>query len=297
MTQIMNVDWLTVPFSPISLSALNAKAEMMRRTDNKYVVNRAALRALVPAFTEAFDVLEINERRSFTYATRYFDDTDNRAYLEHHQGVRKRMKVRVRRYLEADLCFLEVKVKGGRNMTEKFRMPYDPFAVDTMTREADEFIQNTYHRQYDKPFYAHLRPSLDMRYRRITLVARAGGERMTIDTDLNFSADGNTCATSPDVFVLETKSENGRGIADLLLRAAGERPMRRCSKYCIGLAATHQVPRFNRFLPTMRKLGINVPRSRLEQWPETLSDLSRSAKTTWVPTDATPKMVKHAIEA
>lgn len=168
MIPTMTTDWLTASFTPITLDGLNAKAEMMRRIDNKYVVSRAALENLLPAFCDAFDVLDIHQRRSFGYATRYFDDADNRSYLEHHQGVRKRMKVRVRRYLEADLCFLEVKVKGARNMTEKFRMPYDP-DLDTISPEADAFIQSTYRRQYDKPFRGMLRPSLSMRYRRITL--------------------------------------------------------------------------------------------------------------------------------
>lgn len=105
-----------------------------------------------------------------------------------------------------------------------------------------------------------------MRYRRTTLVARAGGERMTIDTDLHFSAQGKALSTGPDVFILETKSENGRGLADRLLRVAGERPAGRCSKYCIGLAATGQVNRYNHFLPTLRRLGLTAAPSRTGHW-------------------------------
>jgi hypothetical protein len=257
MTQMFTIDWLTAPFAPITLGALNEKAEMMSRIDNKYVVSRDALQRLIPELTEIFDVLDIKDQRSFTYATRYFDNPGHDAYYQHHQGVRQRMKVRLRRYLDADLCFLEVKVKGPRDMTEKFRMPYDPRDLNGLTREAHDFARATYSRQYDKSFQGNLKPTLDMRYRRITLVARAGGERMTIDTDLQFTAQGTTFLTGPDVFILETKSENGRGIADRLLRAACQRPVKRCSKYCIGLAVTGQVARYNRFLPTFRRLGLD----------------------------------------
>ena len=45
-----------------------------------------------------------------------------------------------------------------------------------------------------------------MRYKRITLVAKAGGERMTIDTD---------------VLIVEAKSALVRGYADNSLRLAG----------------------------------------------------------------------------
>jgi hypothetical protein len=262
MTQVVPIDWLTAPFAPISLDALNAKAGMMRRIDNKYVVNRLALEDVVSTFAKGFDVLDIQNRRSFTYATRYYDDEKLSSYFEHHQGMRKRMKVRVRRYVEAELCFLEVKVKGTRNMTEKFRMPYDPEALDSLTNKAKDFAQSTYHAQYDKSFRGYLSPSLDMQYQRVTLVSRAGGERMTIDICLHFNAQGQRVSTGSDKFILETKSENGRGLADIILRTAGERPVGRCSKYCIGLAATGQIARCNRFLPTMRMLGLAKPKAR-----------------------------------
>ena len=93
-------------------------------------------------------------------------------------------------------------------------------------------------------------------FKRITLVARDGGERMTLDTDLVFTSARGTMRCGTDVFILETKSAVGRGFADLCLRRVHERPMQKCSKYCLGMAALGEVDRFNLFLPTMRKLNI-----------------------------------------
>ncbi|WP_377507640.1 polyphosphate polymerase domain-containing protein [Octadecabacter sp. R77987] len=245
----------------------------MSRIDNKFVVEGPTLRALVPDLAQTFDILDIEKQRSFTYATRYFDDDAKSAYFEHHQGVRKGFKVRVRRYVDAGLCFLEVKVKGQRGMTEKYRMPYDPETLDALTREATDFAQTTYSTQYEKPFDYALVPSLDVQYRRITLVAREGGERMTIDTDLKFSANGRNLETGSDLFIVETKSANGRGVADVLLRSAKVRPAKRCSKYCVGMAAMGQVSRYNHFLPTMRQLGLAPSWQPLGLWSETPSDL------------------------
>lgn len=261
-----NIDQFAAAFSPISLEHLNDKAEMMARIDNKYVVPGEDLLALAQDLSESFDILDISEQRAFTYDTRYFDDADCSAYYEHHQGRRRGFKVRARSYVDAELCFLEVKVKGSRGQTEKYRMPYDPTHLASLTSEAVDFARTTYSRQYDKPFTYELHPSLDVRYQRMTLVAHHGGERMTIDTDLSFKSPDRSIATGTRVFIVETKSANGRGLADRLLRAKGQRPMRRCSKYCIGMAATGRVSKYNRFLPTLRKLGLTEPEPGIGNW-------------------------------
>lgn len=252
----LDIDWLLNSFSPISLQQLNETAEMLSRIDNKYVVPRSALQDLVPALSKEFDILDIDHRRAFTYDTRYFDDLQRSAYYEHHQGLRKGFKVRVRRYSDADLSFLEVKVKGKRGMTEKFRLPHDGGPVEELSPEAMNFAQETYGRQYRKPFNYDLKAAMDIRYKRITLVAKSGGERMTIDTDLRFRTSKGSISLGTDVFVVEAKSALGRGFADIQLRRAKQRPTKKCSKYCIGMAAMGEVSRYNRFLPTMRKLGL-----------------------------------------
>ncbi|NNF23434.1 MAG: polyphosphate polymerase domain-containing protein [Rhodobacteraceae bacterium] len=252
----LDLDWLISDFSPISLQELNETAEMLSRIDNKYVVPRAALQSLVPALQGEFRILDIDQRRAFTYDTRYFDDAERSAYFEHHQGLRKGFKVRVRRYADAGLSFLEVKVKGKRGMTEKFRLPQDAEPVEQLSDEAMRFARHTYCGQYEKPFEYDLKAAMDIRYKRITLVAKTGGERMTIDTDLRFQTKNGTMSLGTDVFIVEAKSALGRGFADAQLRRAKQRPTKKCSKYCIAMAAMGEVDRYNRFLPTMRKLGL-----------------------------------------
>jgi len=252
----LDINWLLGGFDPITLQKLNSKAEMLSRIDNKYVVPRSALQRLVPALATEFDILDISNRRAFTYDTRYFDDAEHSAYFQHHQGQRKRFKVRMRRYVDAEISFLEVKVKAARGRTQKYRLPADGALDGRLCDGSMDFVRQTYSGQYDQPFDYDLRQALDMRYRRITLVAKSGGERMTIDTDLRFRTKNGTRVVGTDVFVVEAKSALGRGFADIVLRQGKQRPISKCSKYCIGMAATGAVDRFNLFQPAMRKLGL-----------------------------------------
>lgn len=252
-------------FNALGLDALNGKAAMLERLDNKYIIAADDLRPALEAFSGLFDVLEIDGKRAFTYATRYFDDSARRAYYDHHQGRRKRCKIRIRNYVDAGFSYLEVKLKDKRSATIKKRLRVDP-ALRELDSTCTDFIQTCYADLYGEDFTTKLRPVIGMEYERITLVAKEGGERMTIDTGMAFSelaAAGGAAAgsgvdrdVSPDMFIVETKSARGNGIADKILRNLHLHPTGRCSKYCIGMAALGLVDQRNRFLPALRRLDL-----------------------------------------
>lgn len=256
MYEASDLNWFSSDFAPCDLEAMNDRTAMLTRIDNKYIVQSSDLEHMLAAFSEDFDILEIGDRRAFTYATRYFDDDEQRAYYEHHQGKRKGFKVRARRYLEAGLCFVELKMKEKRGTTIKQRLEYDYDAYETLNAEAIQFVKNGYQTHYGKRFEYHVRPTLDIEYKRLTLVSKNREERMTIDTDLVFSNGQHRLNAQRGIFIIETKSKNGRGRADRCLQGQHHYPIKRCSKYCIGMAALSEVSRFNHFLPTMRKLKI-----------------------------------------
>jgi len=244
-------------FKPLCLAELNARAAMLERLDNKYIVPAARFRPALEAFAEHFDVLEIDGKRAFTYATRYFDDENLRTYHAHHQGRRKRCKVRIREYVDAGISFLEVKLKDRRKLTVKRRLKIKaPMAC--LDQSCIDFVEHCHSALYDQPLGLVLRQVISMRYRRITLVAKAGGERMTIDSGLNFQAEGSLREIPGGLFILETKSPRGNGIADRVLRGLRLHPTAQCSKYCIGMAALDLVERRNRFLPALKRLELNT---------------------------------------
>ena len=245
-------------FTPLSLDDLNAKAAMLERLDNKYILPAIRFRPALEAFAEHFEVLEIDGKRAFTYATTYYDDPALHGYYDHHQGRRKRCKVRVRDYVDAGFSYLEVKLKDKRSVTVKKRLKLaEP--ENGLNEGALAFVETCHSNLYAEPFAKPLAAVIGMQYERITLVAKAGGERMTIDTALRFDAANVTRIVRPDMFIVETKSARGNGIADKILRSMHMHPTSRCSKYCIGMAATGQVARKNRFLPALRRLDLLTP--------------------------------------
>jgi VTC domain len=253
---IDNHDWLTKPFAPISLKALEAKAGMLERIDNKYVVRADVLRRAAPQLAEHFDVLEIEGCRSFTYDTCYFDDADCRCYFDHHQSRNRRIKVRMRKYLEAGLCFVEVKLKDRRGMTikKRLRVAIDSFGV--IDEVANAFVREVYSGLYGRAFTQEISRNLDMRYQRITLVAKDGGERMTLDNRLCFKMDGEERSVDHSLFVIEAKSAKGNGIADKILRRLHQHPTKHVSKYCTGLATMRDGTKSNNFRRAMKRLGL-----------------------------------------
>lgn len=241
-------------FEPISLEALNAKASMLNRLDNKYVISLDTMQELVPDLARDFEVLEIAGTRAFSYETCYFDDTQYSSYFDHHQGRRKRFKVRTRKYSDAGLCFVEVKLKSTRGMTIKKRLPYAPDKHGSLDTQARSFIKASYQELYDDDFRYQFSPVLNMRYKRITLVALAGSERMTIDYDLQFLGNSAAHAIPGDRFIIESKSANANGKADHILRSHHQHPTKACSKYCVGMGMTQPSLKQNRFLPAIKKL-------------------------------------------
>lgn len=242
-------------FAGIGLAGLNDKAEMLARIDNKYILRAHQLQPALASFAEIFDVLDIDGNRGFDYSTVYFDDAGLRGYYDHHQRRRKRCKARIRSYVDAGLHYLEVKLNDRRSTTLKKRLRIAASASE-LDQQALDFIDNCNREVYGEPFRKVLSGAIRIAYRRYTLVAKDGGERMTLDTGMRFTAGGITAAPPPDMFIIETKSARGNGIADKILRALHVKPTKRVSKFCIGLAATGQVQRHNGFLPALRRLEL-----------------------------------------
>ncbi len=243
-------------FSSIGLDELNTKAEMLARIDNKYIMPGDKLQQAIESFGDLFDVLDIEGKRAFSYSTVYFDDEERRGYYDHHQRKRKRCKARIRTYVDADLHFLEVKLNDRRSTTLKKRLRIDK-PLTYLDATCLDFIDACNREVYDEPFRKTIRGVIHIQYQRYTLVAKQGGERMTIDCRMSFTGDKSNCAPPEDCFIVETKSERGNGIADKIFRGLHVQPTKRVSKYCIALAATGQVLRHNGFLPALRRLHLD----------------------------------------
>ena len=164
------------------------------------------------------------------------------------------MKVRIRNYIESNICFVEVKLKDKRGETIKQRLKHDSTLCQELDTHALEFVKTCYRDLYKKDFTYSLVRAVTMSYKRVTLVAKEGGERMTIDNKLRFMSGNSTQFVAEDKFIVETKSSNGNGIADKVLRSLHRHPSKHCSKYCTATAVLNSDVKTNNFRTVMRKL-------------------------------------------
>src|SRR5262245_58266814 len=164
--------WLARAFEATDIAAVNAHAAMLQRLDNKYIIEADTLEAALPMLARQFEVLEIDGRRAFSYENCYFDGPLLPSYFDHHQGRRKRSKVRMRRYADSGLCFVEIKLKDKRGITVKRRMPCDADDYGFWTPAAQGHIEAAYLDLYGQAFPHALDRALDTNYTRMTLVAK-----------------------------------------------------------------------------------------------------------------------------
>ena len=90
----------TDSLAAVTLAELNAAASLLTRVDRKYLLPVHAAQDLVHALGDA-QVLQIGRRRSFAYASTYFDTPDLDSYYLAARGRRRRFKVRTRSYLDS----------------------------------------------------------------------------------------------------------------------------------------------------------------------------------------------------
>lgn len=251
---------LFAKLEPISLEETNNTAQMLKRFDNKYVLSRAQFEKFLSRLNDSFKILEINETRIFTYASCYYDD-NYRCYLDHRQGKRRRFKVRTREYVDSGAIYFEVKLKGLRGQTDKHRISTEAFSSSEISGQERDLLTGVYEKNYQTRFAYDLTPALLISYRRCTLVARQGGERVTIDFALGFDHPDNTdnsIRVGDNFIIVETKSGNGKGIADTVLKSLNIRQASKCSKYCLGVNLSGAVDQSNYFLPMIRRISQNI---------------------------------------
>lgn len=216
----------------VSLRELNGAAELLTRTDRKYVVPACDLDPVLAAIA-GLRVLEIDGRRASRYESTYLDTVDLDSWSAAAHGRRRRWKVRTRLYADTGERWLEVKTRGPRGTTVKERLPHDgtgvggPAGAWVRGRLAAGHVHDV------DP--SGLVATLHTGYRRTTLLLPGGAGRATVDRDLRW-VSGHGTAEVGDVLVVETKAGSPRpGLLDRRLWELGHRPVR-ISKYGTGLA-------------------------------------------------------------
>ena len=227
-------------FTPIHLEQMD-RVKLMNRVDTKFAFDLTILSDILPELVENYTILEINSVRTPSYQSQYFDDQNLTFYKDHHNGRTNRFKVRIRKYIESNLLFLEIKHKF-KGRTIKKRIEVDDFKVN-LTSEMNAFIND------NKAAKSALMPILENAFHRITLVNKTKNERLTLDFDLSFKRE-NTTKEFKNLVIAELKQEKIDRTSPFFVAMKNRiiRPYR-LSKYCLGAMALYEKEKIkiNRF--------------------------------------------------
>lgn len=258
----------------ISLHDLAQRAELLKRTDRKYLVPGKLVVEMVDFLGEiGAQALTIGGVQIFGYLSDYYDTSDFALYRAAATKRRRRFKLRSRVYLDSGMHFMELKTRSGRGQNVKDRLrledvctydfvngandPSEPLKRTDVVAWASKLLQQRGVVASQREGFRtimNLMPSSRSSYRRSTLCL-PDDSRLTIDQDLVLSGPGESSGFEVPEVVVETKSSGRTSDADRWLWSHGIRPSR-VSKYAIGTAIVHPELPANRWHSTMSKLGI-----------------------------------------
>jgi len=228
-------------FEATSLSEMD-NVKLMNRVDTKYIFHKNELEKLLKLLYSDYKILEIENKRLMNYSNDYFDTSDFKLYLAHHNGKLNRYKIRIRQYVESETFFTEIKFKNNKGKTKKKRVLTKEISVD----ENNQFVKK------NSPYYLdELEKKLEIDFQRFTLVHKTKNERATIDLNLRFNRE----LKLRNMVIAEIKQESYQSDSELIkaLRSLTIR-QNRMSKYCIGIALTHENLKKNKFKSKLRKI-------------------------------------------
>lgn len=216
--------------APVSLAEVVDEAAQLTRVDRKYLLDRSTAGRLLPLLPASFRVLTIGERTSTGYTSTYFDTADLASCRAHVQRRRNRWKARSRLYVEDGFCRVEVKTKDGRGSTVKHVADLEGHSYGRLDRRTRAFIAGVLTERGVVVDTTTLRPSVEVRYRRLTLADTEAHQRVTVDWDLRCTLDGGRVWLDEACVLVETKGGARPSPVDRALVRLGARP-RSFSKY------------------------------------------------------------------
>jgi len=238
---------ILLPFSKVTLSDLD-KVKLMNRTDQKYCLHITKLPYILDRIKDEYSLLEIQNELLFEYDNTYFDTTDDQMYLAHQNGKRNRYKIRVRKYVQTDDNFLEIKFKNNKGRTIKERI-VKPDSETDFTNNELEFIElsSTFNG-------VQLEPKIRSFFNRFTLVDNDFTERVTIDIYPGFKNREKEIILK-NLVIIEVKQSKTSKPA-LITQVLKENKIlnQGFSKYCMGRSLLEEQLKKNNFKPLLLKL-------------------------------------------
>jgi hypothetical protein len=249
---VNKLDEILDRFSSISLTEMDA-LKLLNRTDTKFIFSPIHLAQILQETTSNYLCMQTGAKKSTQYRTLYYDTENLDLYKKHHNGELNRYKVRHRIYHNSQISFLEIKFKNNKGRTVKTRMEHD-VAEGISNATALQFLSKNLPNDS-----LILKPTVWVNYNRITLVNTNKTERVTLDTNLEFTFEGQHIRL-PNLCIAEIKQEKKNkslfvgSLKKIGIKEAG------ISKYCTAIAYMKPNAKKNNFkekLSSISKINKN----------------------------------------
>ena len=244
-------------FSPITLTELNATASYLKRIDRKFLLTWKQFSEVLEELKENFQILEIAGKKIFSYDNVYMDTDDYFFYNQHEWKEKARTKVRTRLYKDSDLAFFEYKQKEN-GVTSKYRYEFPSEEHGKMTKGKKRFFEGVWQSMYDSTVKTpKIFPAIKTKYKRITLVDRLWGERLTIDFDirtLDLRDDDASETNLKNLVIIESKSLETECKSLEIMEKHWFQQAKSCSKYSLWVVYSGLAKKYDTFKATMKEI-------------------------------------------
>lgn len=243
-------DILNNEFEKISLEEMD-RVKLMDRVDLKFVFNEKMLPGFLHQVHNDYYSLEVAGTRMSRYETLYYDTPAYDLFNTHHNGRLNRFKIRMRRYVESDLNFFEVKYKNNKARTIKTRVKRDENSP-AIEGNAEELLSTSANMAAND-----LVPKLWVNYTRITLVNRHEEERLTIDLDLEARTEDGKSHLFDGLVIVEAKQTKAHKTPFIKLLRDNHVTEGGMSKYCLAVYTLVDDIKKNEFKPDALAINKN----------------------------------------
>lgn len=151
------------------------KIKLMNRIDKKYIINFNQFCELCDYIVENFYIVSDDYNFMIDYKSVYFDTIYNSMFHDHENKTKDRQKLRIREYSNGEQ-YLEIKSKNKEEFTKKIRVPFKECLDDNRHWVEKNLL-------YD---YYSLGKTLEVKFKRITLINFEKNIRVTIDFGINY---------------------------------------------------------------------------------------------------------------
>ena len=215
-------------------------AILLNRIEKKYLLNNLDFANVINQLSPNYLCLEINNSNINNYYNTYFDTNNFDFYLQHHNNVANRLKIRKRFYETTNTTFLEIKQKNNER-TLKNRMQLN---TNKQLLNADE-IQFISQNNFNNP-HKDLKSIVQINYKRLSLINKDFTERLSFDFDIEFISPDKSIKLT-NLIIAESKQTNAFKSPFINVIKQNNIGQTSFSKYCIAVSKLYPIVKHNNF--------------------------------------------------